>query len=227
MANDRPFFALYGHQLVPTAFEILSQYRMVNASEPGFTKKLYTQEAIENLGRTVNEWCKIAEDLAKALMEFQNQVSKLFATEESHEKEKRRMTLYYLDPELIPFRKHYTDAGADLKTSETFILLPGEIRKVGTGVKAEIDFGYYGQICERSGLAEKGLKILGGVIDSGYTGEIHVVLKNEGRDILRFQKGDRVCQLVCKKIDSGLWIKEGEPIAKTERGSRGFGSSGI
>lgn len=39
MANDRPFFVLYGHQLVPTAFEILSQYRMVNASEPGFTKK--------------------------------------------------------------------------------------------------------------------------------------------------------------------------------------------
>lgn len=199
---------------------------------PVSTKKLYTQEAIESLGRTVNEWCKIAEGLAKALMEFRNQVSELFAgdikkTEESHEKEKRRMTLYYLDPELIPFRKHYTDAGADLKTSETFILLPGEIRKVGTGVKAEIDFGYYGQICERSGLAEKGLKILGGVIDSGYTGEIHVVLKNEGRDILRFQKGDRVCQLVCKKIDSGLWIKEGEPKVKTERGSRGFGSSGI
>lgn len=137
------------------------------------------------------------------------------------------MKLYYLDPELRPERKHYSDAGADLKISEKLVLPPGKIAKVGTGVKAEIDFGYYGQICERSGLAEKGLKVMGGVIDSGYTGEIHVVVKNESNSLLVFEKGARICQLVCKKIDTELWIQEGEPKVKTERGSKGFGSSGI
>lgn len=137
------------------------------------------------------------------------------------------MRLYYTDDELRPFRAHTTDAGVDLRAGIRFNIAPRELKVIPTGVKAEIGIGYYGQLAERSSLAAKGIMIIGGVIDSEYRGEIKVLMVNAGSDVLRFEKGDRIAQLIEIPIGKELAIEKGEPDKDTVRGCKGFGSSGL
>lgn len=137
------------------------------------------------------------------------------------------MILYYTDEMLKPEKAHEGDAGIDLKTAEDFTLLPGSIYLISTGVRAIIPGGFYAQILGRSGLAVYGVAVLGGVIDRIYRGEIKVQLANLGKNPLRFKKGDRIAQLVCIKIDESMDLRFGIPDVDTERGEKGFGSSGL
>jgi len=137
------------------------------------------------------------------------------------------MTLYFADDILVPEHQHFDDAGADLKTDRDIEIAPKDLVVVHTGVKAEIPYGYVGLLKGRSSLESKGLIALGGVIDSGYRGEIKAILLNVGNETLRFKKGDRVVQLIGARIDTTFFLQKGEPETETDRGDNGFGSTGL
>jgi len=126
-----------------------------------------------------------------------------------------------------PVRKREGDAGLDLYSVEEVVLKPGERRAVSTGVAVEIPPGHFGLVKDRSGLALKeGLHCLAGVIDENYRGEVKVVLINLGEQEVRLPKGSRIAQLLIIPYAKVSVVEVGE-LSETERGERGFGSSGV
>ena len=124
----------------------------------------------------------------------------------------------------LPTRAHKEDAGFDLYSPKNAVLCGGTAR-IKLGVCVEIPKGYVGFIMGRSSLNKKGVVCLTGVIDSGYTGEIAVVLNTIGT-LARIKKGDRIAQLVVVKladIDNAVAVDD---LEDSERGDGGFGSSG-
>ena len=129
----------------------------------------------------------------------------------------------------LPGHAHVGDAGLDLHASEPATLEPGERASVGTGIALEIPPGHAGLVLPRSGLAANhGIALVNspGLIDSGYRGEVRILLVNTDRD-RRFQigTGDRIAQLVVTPIASAEPI-EATQLAETGRGDGGFGSTG-
>ncbi len=127
----------------------------------------------------------------------------------------------------IPHQAYEGDAGLDLAACEALVLEPGERAVVPTGLAVEIPDGYAGFVQPRSGLAVRhGIGIVNspGLIDSGYRGEIRVVLLNTGRDPFSVEAGMRIAQLVVAPVAS-VRLVEVDELAGSERGSRGFGSS--
>lgn len=123
------------------------------------------------------------------------------------------------------------DAGFDLCAAEDATLWPGDTKLVGTGVAVAIPEGFVGLLFARSGLAMRGLALANGVgvIDPNYRGEIKAALHNHnhtGTELMRVRAGDRVCQLVIVPVASALMF-EYETLDETERGERGFGSTGV
>ena len=97
---------------------------------------------------------------------------------------------------------------------------------VRTGISVEIPPGHVGLIRDRSGLAAKhGVFVLGGVIDSDYTGEVKVLLSKAGEGALNIQPGDRVAQLVIVTCPA-FEVLEVDSLGETARGENGFGSTG-
>ena len=118
------------------------------------------------------------------------------------------------------------DAGLDLFAAEDFTLKPGEKGAVPTGIAMEIPDGYVGLIWDKSGLAMKhGLKTLGGVVDSGYRGEVLVGMINLGAADYVFEKNHKVAQMLIQKKES-VALEEAAELSEAARGARGFGSSG-
>jgi dUTP pyrophosphatase len=133
-----------------------------------------------------------------------------------------------LNPEaLLPVRKRHGDAGLDLYSVQEVVLRPGEFKAVPTGIAVEIPSGYFGLIKDRSGLAAKhGLHCLAGVVDSNYRGEVKVVLINLGPEAVKLEKHSRIAQLlVIPYLEAS--VVEVEELNETERGTNGFGSSGL
>lgn len=136
-----------------------------------------------------------------------------------------------LDPELpAPAYAKPGDAGADLRSRIDFELEPGERALVPTGVAIALPEGYVGLVHPRSGLATKnGITIVNapGTVDSGYRGELMVTLLNTDKTkSFHVQRGDRIAQLVIQKYEHATFTVVDE-LDQTERGSSGFGSSGI
>ncbi|MEY2664758.1 MAG: hypothetical protein RIT04_566 [Candidatus Parcubacteria bacterium] len=126
----------------------------------------------------------------------------------------------------IPSFAHVGDAGLDLYTPETISLAPGERKSISTGIALEIPEGYVGLIWDKSGLSHKhGIKTLGGVIDSGYRGEIGVGVVNLSDETYVFEKGHKVCQLLIQPV-AHPEIVEVADLSETARGVGGFGSTG-
>jgi len=130
---------------------------------------------------------------------------------------------------VLPTRAKSGDAGLDLCANEAAHLGPGERWKVGTGIAVELPSGHAGLVLPRSGLADRyGISLVNspGLIDSGYRGEISVLLLNtDPAEVFRVEPGDRIAQLVI------VPYLEAEPVevpdlSSSERGSDGFGSSG-
>ncbi len=122
------------------------------------------------------------------------------------------------------------DAGADLRSRIDFELEPGERALVPTGVAIALPEGYVGLVHPRSGLATKnGITIVNapGTVDSGYRGELMVTLLNTDKTkSFHVQRGDRISPLVIQKYGHATFTVVDE-LEQTERGSSGFGSSGI
>jgi len=119
------------------------------------------------------------------------------------------------------------DAGFDLYSSLNYIVKPSNVMIVETGVCFEIPKGYHIEIRPRSGLAVKGLTVVNspGTIDSGYRGEIKVILGNVGSEPVLINQGDRIAQAVLIKHETAKFefVKE---LSDSERGEGGFGSTG-
>lgn len=130
---------------------------------------------------------------------------------------------------VLPSRAHDGDAGLDLHASEAAHIGPGERWSVGTGIAAEIPAGHAGLVLPRSGLAKKhGITLVNspGLIDSGYRGEIRVLLLNtDPAETFRVAAGDRIAQLVIAPIALAEPV-EAPALAESVRGEGGFGSSG-
>jgi dUTP pyrophosphatase len=126
----------------------------------------------------------------------------------------------------LPCYAHEHDAGIDLRSAENLILEKGERRTVKSGIKISIPNNYVGLIWDRSGHAHKhGLHVLAGVIDSGYRGEVGIVLKNLGDSEFKIEKNMRIAQLLIQPIHK-VEIIECDSLEKTNRNTGGFGSTG-
>lgn len=128
----------------------------------------------------------------------------------------------------LPHQAYEGDAGFDLAACERVVLAPGARAVVATGIAVEIPEGYAGFVQPRSGLAARhGVGVLNspGLIDSGYRGEIKIVLINTDRDeAFVVDPGMRIAQLVVGPV-APVRMVEVEELAVSERGARGFGSS--
>ena len=128
----------------------------------------------------------------------------------------------------IPERAYSGDAGLDLSTCERIELGPGERATVPTGLAVAIPEGFAGFVQPRSGLAARhGVTVVNspGLIDSGYRGEIRVVLLNtDAEHTFVAEAGERVAQLVVLRVPE-LELVEVDELPATERSVRGFGSS--
>jgi dUTP pyrophosphatase len=129
---------------------------------------------------------------------------------------------------VIPERAYSGDAGLDLAACEAVELLPGARAVVGTGLAVAIPEGYAGFVQPRSGLAARhGITIVNtpGLVDSGYRGELRVVLLNtDSSQPFLVERGMRIAQLVVVPVPE-FELLEVEELPESERGVRGFGSS--
>jgi dUTP pyrophosphatase len=132
------------------------------------------------------------------------------------------------DDAVVPGRAYPGDAGLDLAACDRVELGPGERAIVGTGLAVAIPDGYAGFVQPRSGLASRhGISVVNapGLIDSGYRGEVRVVLLNTDRtETFVVEPAMRIAQLVVLEVPQ-LELVEADELPESERGVRGFGSS--
>lgn len=129
----------------------------------------------------------------------------------------------------LPAYAHPSDAGMDLRSVEELVIPRGSRALVRTGLVALLPPGYEAQVRPRSGLALKqGVTVLNtpGTIDSGYRGEIGVILANFGEADFKVAKGDKIAQLVIAPVTQ-VAVEETEIVDETDRGVGGFGSTGL
>jgi dUTP diphosphatase len=130
----------------------------------------------------------------------------------------------------IPAAAYDGDAGLDLTSVEEAELAPGERRTIATGIAVAIPAGHAGFVQPRSGLAARhGITVVNspGLIDSGYRGEIRVVLLNtDSSEPFRIEPGDRIAQLLVLALPE-VTIAETDDLPASERAQRGFGSSAV
>jgi dUTP pyrophosphatase len=131
----------------------------------------------------------------------------------------------------LPTQAYEYDAGWDLYAVENVVVSLGEVREVKTGVHFEIPSGYVGIIFTRSSYGKKGKVVHSGVIDSGYRGEVSVFVRNSTMQTyssltgLPINKGDKVAQIIFFKLPQVNLIQVDE-LSESERGEKGYGSSG-
>ena len=129
----------------------------------------------------------------------------------------------------LPAYAHPSDAGMDLRSVADVTIPRFGRAPVPTGLVALLPPGYEAQVRPRSGLAlKKGVTVLNspGTIDSGYRGEIGVILANFGDEAFEVKKGDKVAQLVLAPVTQAA-VEETDVVDATDRGAGGFGSTGV
>ncbi|MBD3405101.1 MAG: dUTP diphosphatase [Candidatus Lokiarchaeota archaeon] len=128
----------------------------------------------------------------------------------------------------LPEKKHEDDACFDLYSCESLVLKPGEFIGIETGIQMEIPIGTEATIRPRSGLAVRhGITVLNtpGTIDAGYRGNIKVILINHSGKQYSISVGDRIAQMKIERVHDTR-IFEVVQLDETERGAKGFGSTG-
>ena len=130
---------------------------------------------------------------------------------------------------VLPAYAYKSDAGMDVRSVADIVIAPGKRALVPTGLVMLLPPGYEAQVRPRSGLALKnGVTVLNtpGTIDSGYRGEVGVILANFGDTDFVVKKGDKIAQIVIAPVTQPD-IVESETIDSTDRGAGGFGSTGV
>lgn len=128
---------------------------------------------------------------------------------------------------IVPDQPQKGDAGYDLRTPSDFVLFGGESGFViKLGIVVEIPEGYIGFITDRSSVAIKKVFVSGGIIDSGYRGEIAVIMNNNNTKPIRFSKGNKIAQMIIVPVATPPVVVVSN-VSKTMRGAKGFGSTGV
>ena len=125
----------------------------------------------------------------------------------------------------LPKKHNNNDAAFDLYAIEEMNIPAGGTDIVHTGISIEIEEGYFGKIESRSSLAKKGVFCTAGVIDSGYRGEVMIVVNNIGSSDYQISAGNRIAQMIIYKLQEVEIIETTELDSQLDRGG-GFGSSG-
>jgi len=126
----------------------------------------------------------------------------------------------------LPAYAHGGDAGFDLFSSGDHELAAGEVKAIATGIRMAIPPGHVGLVWDKSGLSLKGVHRLAGVVDSGYRGEVQVVLVNLGPETFAVKKGMKIAQMLIQPVQT-VEIEETSELDDTSRGEGGFGSTGL
>lgn len=129
----------------------------------------------------------------------------------------------------LPSYETAGSAGMDVRAAEELVIAGGQRGLVGTGLAFAIPEGYEIQVRPRSGLAlKKGISIPNspGTIDSDYRGELKVILINHGEEDFIIQRGDRIAQIIVAPVQRGILVEVAD-LEDTQRGSGGFGSTGV
>lgn len=155
--------------------------------------------------------------------------------EKAFDNQQPKMTLEFIKihPDAVSPKYNYpTDSGFDLHSTDGVGIPPQSRMLVGTGLKFNIKDGFEMQVRPKSGLALKqGLTVLNtpGTVDSGYDGEVKVILYNSSHDMVYIEKGQKIAQACICPVVNGRWIqtKEVTEISGKDRGDNGFGSTGI
>ena len=129
----------------------------------------------------------------------------------------------------LPTRGSPLSAGYDLASAEEKVIAPGQRAVVKTDLSIACPEGTYARIAPRSGLTvKKGIHVGAGVVDADYRGPVGVVLFNLGQEDFSIQVGDRIAQMILEEIKMVPVVDVGESdLDATERGSGGFGSTGV
>ena len=138
------------------------------------------------------------------------------------------MKIKLFNENCMPERQHAWDAGLDLKASKTIMLAPDETYNMGLGVGVEVPEGMVAYVIPRSSIGVKTpLRMSNsiGVIDAGYTGEIHACYTNMSTNSYVIHEGDRIAQLVVQDIHLPE-IEVVDELTDSERGDGAFGSTG-
>ncbi len=128
----------------------------------------------------------------------------------------------------LPARRDRQDAGWDCYAAEDALLLPRTIGRIPLGFSLEIPEDWAVLLLPRSGLASKGITLSNspGLIDASYRGPVCALVFNQSDEAFTVRRGDRICQLVFLPVPDVQW-QETEELSATERGSGGFGSTGV
>ncbi len=138
-----------------------------------------------------------------------------------------KLKIKKLNPEAkLPCYAKSGDAGMDIFVAEDVTVNPGQSVGIKSGLAFEVPEGYVGLLWDKSGLSIKhGIKILGGVLDSGFRGEVIVGVINLGKEPYTFEKGHKLTQMLIQPVER-VEIEEVEILSESERGSGGLGSTG-
>jgi dUTP pyrophosphatase len=138
------------------------------------------------------------------------------------------------DKAILPKRSYPNDAGLDLFASEDIFIPVGATVKIPTDIAVNIEPGYYAQISDRSSMGSNGLRTGAGIVDTGFTGNLCVVMHNlnyrkdeADRHTYGYQikAGDKIAQLVVQPVSLPI-VEEVNELPNTDRSNNGFGSSG-
>ncbi|NCN25304.1 dUTP diphosphatase [Candidatus Falkowbacteria bacterium CG10_big_fil_rev_8_21_14_0_10_37_14] len=138
----------------------------------------------------------------------------------------------FLDIQLItptaklPTRAHADDAGLDLYADETVVIYANQQQLIKTGLRLAIPYGFVGLVWDKSGLAQKGLHCLAGVIDAGYRGDLLITVFNLSSINYEVQLGQKIAQLLIQPIKLPT-PRLAQVSINTTRSDQGFGSTGL
>jgi dUTP pyrophosphatase len=126
----------------------------------------------------------------------------------------------------LPVYGHPGDAGLDLFSVVDHELGPGEVLAVPTGIQVAVPPGHVGLVWDKSGISLRGVHRLAGVVDSGYRGEVQVVMINLGPGPFAIRKGMKIAQMLVQPV-AVVEVVESDSLDDTSRGPGGFGSTGL
>ena len=128
----------------------------------------------------------------------------------------------------IPIKMYANSAGYDLFAGESASISKWSRASINTNIRFDIPKGFYGEIKPRSGLAlRNGLLAFNGTVDAGYLGFVYIIMFNSSDFDFNIKKGDRIAQIIFRKCHSVSFKYSEEVSFDTDRGVKGFGSSGI
>ena len=126
----------------------------------------------------------------------------------------------------LPVYGHSGDAGLDLFSVVDRELAPGEVFAVPTGIQVAVPAGHVGLVWDKSGISLQGVHRLAGVVDSGYRGEVQIVMINLGAVPFAVRKGMKIAQMLVQPV-AAVEVVESDSLDGTSRGEGGFGSTGL